>query len=343
MEKVLHSIDIASMKGIEIGPLHNPRIGKETANVRYLDHASADELRAKYAGNPNDLAFYEDIVDVDFVWRPGQTLAETVGEWAPVDFVVASHLIEHIPDMVGWLGQVADLLADNGILSLIVPDKRYCFDAKRQETTLAQLVDSALRRRQVATFQQIFDHESNFAGEVDTAALWAGMDPTPLRRSDVDSPERHALQRCLAQRDTGAYVDVHCSTFTPQSFVRILTGLAELDWLSFGVDELYYTETGSFEFFVTLRRLPRDIPRTQRLDLQRGSLARAATRFPVVDVPTPPPLPPPEPEPAPEPPDLAGLARSMEVSEREERFIHAKRRGLGALRRAIHRPAGSGT
>jgi SAM-dependent methyltransferase len=257
--KVFGRIDISTMRA-----LHNPRLPADHPNAFFLDHASTDELRAKYLTNALMAQHLDQIVDVDYVWKPGRTLAQVVGDDAPFDFVVASHVIEHIANPVGWLGQLAEILRPGGIVSLIVPDKRYCFDARRQVTTVAQWIDAHLRELDRPTFQQIYDHEANYAGEVDTVALWDGLDPRHLRRDDVDDPDRFAYERCVAAAEGGEYVDVHCSTFTPTSFLDLTLSLVHLDLLPFGVARVLPTEPGSFEFHVWLERFPDDIDPIER-------------------------------------------------------------------------------
>ncbi|MBA3780525.1 MAG: methyltransferase domain-containing protein [Nocardioides sp.] len=58
----------------------------------------------------------------------------------PYAWGIASHVIEHIPDLVGWLAQLADVVADDGVLVLAVPDKGYGFDAHRPLTTVGQIL-----------------------------------------------------------------------------------------------------------------------------------------------------------------------------------------------------------
>lgn len=251
---IFTGIDIETMRGLEIGALHNPRLPADHPNAFFLDHASADDLRAKYAENAHMVQFMDAIVDVDFVWHPGMTLAEVVGDAAPFDFIVAAHVIEHIPNPIGWLQQLAHILRPGGVVSLVVPDKRFCFDARRQTTTTAQWVDAYLRGLDQPSFQQIFDHEANFAGDVDAAALWDGLDPAGLVRSDVPDPDVYAYARCLAQRDLGEFIDVHCSTFTPDSFGALLDATRRLDLLPFEVTATFETERPSFEFYVSLTR-----------------------------------------------------------------------------------------
>jgi SAM-dependent methyltransferase len=133
-DTLLSHIDASSQVGLEIGPLSHPIVTKAESNGRifYVDSAPANELRAKYR---NDTYVKADaIVETDYLWGK-QTLPELV-EVKSFDYVLASHVIEHVPNLIGWLREVATVLRDDGVLSLAVPDKRYTFDLKRELTSL---------------------------------------------------------------------------------------------------------------------------------------------------------------------------------------------------------------
>ena len=326
-DKTLTAIDLATMRGIEIGALHNPRL-RDHPNVKYLDHASREELAAKYADNPLMQPEIHRLVEVDYVWRPGTTLAATVGADAPVDFVIASHVIEHIPDPIGWLAQLADVVAVGGVLSLIVPDMRFTFDAARALTQPAQLVDAHLRRLQVPSAQQIFDHESRFLGDVDPGELWRGTcDVAASRRGDVPDADRFAWQRCLDSVSSDEYVDVHCSTFTPASFLDLLDVLDRLDLLTWELAAFFPTEPGHIEFFVTLRRTEAGAAgrpsRLGAIDAARARTAEHERRHPIAGTSAA--------------PDLPDDAVAMTVSRREQRLIERKRQLATRVRRALPR------
>jgi len=276
-DKVLGDVDLDTARVLEVGPLHNPQLRKEEADVRYIDIAGTDELRAKYADNPHVAPLVDRLVDVDYVLRPGQTLAEATGDDAPFDLVIASHVIEHVADPVGWLGQVWQVLAPGGALSLVIPDKRYCFDVNRQLTTMADLVDAHLRRLTAPGFRQIYDHEANYAGDVDQRELWAGRDVSALRRRDVEDPDAFAYAMCQQIARTGEYRDVHSSTFTPESFLSLLDKVTLLGLTDFQLSRFYPTEPDDLQFFVTLvRSANHDDDTMQRRERQRAAIAEVS-------------------------------------------------------------------
>jgi SAM-dependent methyltransferase len=258
-DKALALIDVSTARGLEIGALHRPRVSKADGPVFYVDHYSTEELRARYQANEQTRPYLDEIVDVDFVITGSASLAEVVGEAAPFDYVVASHLIEHVPNPIGWLHDVAQVLRPGGILSLVIPDKRYCFDVNRVETQMRDWIDWYLRDLKVPAYTQLFDFFANVVtidGTVDTAGLWAGTASyTGVRRSDVPDADRAALGMCLDHQQTGGYVDVHGAVYTPASVLSLLETTMRLGLLDFEVAEFFSTERNTLEFFVSLRRV----------------------------------------------------------------------------------------
>jgi hypothetical protein len=110
----LNDMSLAGLRGVEVGRLSRPVVRRHEAEVYYVDHCSAEELGKKYVG---DHAFIDGIEEVDFIWA-NQPLVELIGAKAPLDFIVAAHVIEHVPDLCGWLKEMSDALdaAVNGHL-----------------------------------------------------------------------------------------------------------------------------------------------------------------------------------------------------------------------------------
>jgi 2-polyprenyl-3-methyl-5-hydroxy-6-metoxy-1,4-benzoquinol methylase len=112
-QKLLYYIDPTHQMGVEIGPLVNPIVTRQMGPIRYIDHATTEVLRLKYADDPS--IDVNKIVDVDYVWGDKSLEALTHAE-APFDYLIASHVIEHVPDLVGWLSEIRTILKPGGIL-----------------------------------------------------------------------------------------------------------------------------------------------------------------------------------------------------------------------------------
>lgn len=158
-DAVFHLIDQAGL-GLEIGPSHNPIAPKKKGyKVHILDHASAEELRAKYLNHGLNL---DNIEEVDFIWQ-GQPLPELIGKKHCYDWIIASHVAEHLPDLIAFLQQCEELLKPKGVLSLVIPDKRYCFDYFQPLSTTGMLLDAYAEQRTRPSQGQIFDFFANAA------------------------------------------------------------------------------------------------------------------------------------------------------------------------------------
>lgn len=249
-QRVLNLVLPQGRTGVEIGPLTNPLIRKDEGDVLYADHLPTDELRRQYAEHPTlGPAGTDGIHPVDIVLGEGG-LAVALGQRGPVDYIVASHVVEHVPDPIGWLREAGDALREGGVFCLIVPDKRFTFDHFRAPTTAGALVAAhlaGLRRPPLAT---VYEHFARTT-PVDAGAVWDGR-PVPL--TPISGGPAEALSIAAGLAETGASVDVHCAVFTPFSFAEILAELIGLDLLPFECAALEPTRPRESEFFVLLRK-----------------------------------------------------------------------------------------
>lgn len=119
--------------GIEIGALHNRMpVDAQLATVRYIDRLCLKEQRRHYP----ELSAYK-MLEPDIVAEADRL---SMIPDASEDFVIANHLLEHLPDAIGALKEWYRVLRRGGVLFLALPDKRFTFDRDRPRTTLMHLV-----------------------------------------------------------------------------------------------------------------------------------------------------------------------------------------------------------
>lgn len=263
IEKALHMINRKGF-GLEIGPSHNPVASKKSGfNVEVLDHATAEELREKYRQHPVNI---ENIEAVDYVWR-GEPLNELIGKQGAYDYIIASHVIEHITDFASFLVQCESLLKPNGVLSLIVPDKRYCFDYLRWPSSTGDVLQAYTEKRSRHSPGTVFDHFSNC---VKMGEMIAWSQGTPVAELSYIHTFEQAKQLWMQAQTKDDYIDAHSWRFTPSSFKLILHDLNSL-----GITQL--TEVCSFdstgcEFHITLGKLKTPLEVVDRLRLAKDAM-----------------------------------------------------------------------
>lgn len=255
-EQILLGLDLSARVGAEVGPLDRPLVPKERGEVYYVDYSDTATLKARWAVERD---INVDALHVDAVWG-NRTLREALADAGAfgraaegIDYVIASHVIEHVPDLVSWLREVNRVLSASGSLRLAVPDRRYTFDYLRRTSTLADVIDAYVRKRRTPSGSRVLDFALNMV-HVDCGKAWRGeLVETDLVRGYSDES---ALGLAEAAESTGAYHDVHCWVFTPHSFATLMGQLARCKLLEFSCEWLVPTARDTFEFFVTMRPEP---------------------------------------------------------------------------------------
>ena len=133
-QRLLEGIDQSTLICAEIGALDKPTLDPNLPGVRFIDFTDSETLRRNHAADSN--VDVNKIVDVSAIWGDN-TLLEALGE--KVDCIVASHVIEHVPDLITWLKELHASLNVNGVARLVVPDRRFTFDYLRKETNKSAL------------------------------------------------------------------------------------------------------------------------------------------------------------------------------------------------------------
>ena len=161
--------------GVELGPGHQPfPVPFEGVQVTYVDRWLPEENRGLFP-ELGDAAFpAPDIVanlDVD---RLGALDDDSQ------DFVIASHILEHLADPLGLLDEIHRVVRPGGIALILLPDRRRTFDHRRQPTSLDHLV--AEHRAKVTEVDD--DHIVEFIRNTQPDELLAAFEAaTPQERA----------------------------------------------------------------------------------------------------------------------------------------------------------------
>jgi SAM-dependent methyltransferase len=226
-------------KILEIGPFTTPSIiGK---NVKYFDLMDIKELKLRAKRHNHHIG---DITKIDYVSSDGNL--NVIKD--KFDYVLSSHCLEHQPDLILHFKNVEKLLKKQGYYFLIIPDKRYCFDALLPESSISKIIENHIEKRKIHTPSSILEHR----------ALTTHNDPIRHWSGDHEDNDNNIVERLNyaikeIKNNPNKYIDVHSLQFTPKSFCNILEILYSLRYTKLRIERCYPTVLNSNEFFVILK------------------------------------------------------------------------------------------
>lgn len=238
-------------KILELGPSVSPMAPRSAGwDVTVIDHATQEELIEKYRADPN--VTIANIEKVDYVWSNGPlhhaVPADRLGSF---DVLIASHVIEHLPDPIGFLNSAAKLVhPEHGILALAVPDKRWCFDYLKQVSSTGQFFAAHRMGAQRHGLATRFDHSAYIAFDRGRGG-WGRERLTDLQLADTLD---HAYSEFQSWTDdpSAPYVDCHAWHFTPASFALLVLEAGAVGLIDWRVEWL--RPRPGVEFFARLVR-----------------------------------------------------------------------------------------
>jgi predicted SAM-dependent methyltransferase len=236
--------------GLEIGPSHNPIAPKNKGyNVEILDHLSKDDLISKY--QMHEGIDTSKIEEVDYVWN-GEPISQLIGKNNIYDWIIASHVIEHTPCLVTFLNECSKVLKKDGMLSLVIPHRNYCFDYFNEISSISDILDSYVERRTKPTPGKIYQYLAN-ATKLNNKIAWA-RDELDKSRSQFNlihemSESKKIFYESIADEK---YHDVHVWKFIPESFKLIIDDLRHLDLTDLEI--LNEARPDGCEFYIQLKK-----------------------------------------------------------------------------------------
>ena len=208
--------------GIEIGAKSAPLFSQKTfaifykktqrrVTLRLVDELTTTELLVKYGGNDDwvkGLKEYPvDIVD------DASTLATFQDE--SLDFIVANHVLEHVPDFLGTLDTFARKLRVGGIAFFALPDRRFNPEDKDRPTTSPNHHITAFRNK-------------TFFAETHLTELAEGI-AHHVPRGDVET--RRFFNKAKAKMQRHSTSGIHLHTFTTDSIAATLSSAHDVNIL----------------------------------------------------------------------------------------------------------------
>jgi SAM-dependent methyltransferase len=195
-------IDIKLSIGLEIGACNKPTVPGEAGVCRFADFRSADDMISLWGLDPATVCHVEYILDRSIC------ISEQISD--KFDYIIACHVIEHVPDPIGYLHGLAKLLNPGGIIMLAVPDKRTTFDVRRPLTTLDHLLMDFYDQCSYPSIEHILEFH-RFAVEHETG-------------SEVPIAEAFAMAKSNFE---SGMADAHCHVWDDATFQSQFSYLSE--------------------------------------------------------------------------------------------------------------------
>lgn len=164
-----------------------------------------------------------------------------------LDYIAASHLIEHLPNPVQAIFQWFYLLKRGGILYIVIPDARYTFDHRRERTTLEHLVEDYKQNCNECDST----HIDEFTENVDISMLNLGLDASDIERMQVGC-NLHFHDQVAS----GKGINIHFHVFDPENFLTMINYTVSdlgLDWSVVELTEKFPQDRGD-GFLVVLKK-----------------------------------------------------------------------------------------
>jgi SAM-dependent methyltransferase len=239
-DRIFRGINIEGGIGLEIGPLDKPLVAKQgSRRIFYADYADRDTLALQSTGNHNVKT--ENIPAIDYIIKP--PMPDSLGR--KFDYIVSSHVAEHVPDILGWLHKLAGWLNPGGLITLAMPDYRYCFDRLRAPSNTGDVIAAFLERRQKPTPATVYDANRS-AIKYEAAFAWTN-DCWPIT---VDHFYTEAQALSLARLAQTEYIDCHCWVWTAHTFSSIIAEVRRLELTSLHLIECHGPYENEAEFYV---------------------------------------------------------------------------------------------
>jgi hypothetical protein len=276
--QLLRGID-KTMCGVEIGPFYNPlapkKEGWNTVVVDFTDKAGLLSVAENHT-EPVIREMSTRIEDVDIVWA-GEPLHELCLPRNPggYDYLITSHVLEHIPDIIRFFQSAAELLKPSGICSIAMPDLRYTFDFFKAPSTTANALAAYRERRKIHSPETMFE-AWGYNAALNGVGCWTHSQKGEIGLISTLAHVKSGYDFYLRDVAAGTqkYVDAHCWYFTPSGFELMILELNLLGYCKFVVSDIGENE-GS-EFIAQLSRGSYEISDDEIREMRLNLLKRAA-------------------------------------------------------------------
>ncbi|MEP0883663.1 class I SAM-dependent methyltransferase [Trichocoleus sp. ST-U3] len=223
-------VDLEKSEGLEIGACDLPTVSKEVGNCEFADFRSAEEMIRLWNLPP------ETVMPVKYILQRYSEVHTQINK--KFDFVVLCHVIEHIPNVIGYIKDLHNLLKPGGVIIIACPDKRRTFDASRPSTTIEHLLDDYYNNCNYPSLEHILE--------------FAKAASDDLRQKSIKSPKEFYEWGC--KNFESGMADAHCHVWTDEEFFNQISYLIEAGMIEgLEIVDKQYNNIVYNEFLIALK------------------------------------------------------------------------------------------
>lgn len=254
--------------GLDVGPFDKPFVinpSEYGINVKYVDRYTAEELKKLFPEikdlTPTTIDY---ICDVS---REGFSFADDNS----YDFVILSHILEHMANPFFIIKDAYRILKDNGVLYISVPDCRFSNDKGRPKTTYREL--EYLFRNNI---REISDDYvlSYLKSPVISKVPWV--------RDVLENPPDAKVMKEICDNERRRSFHVH--VWDRVNFFQHIIFFLKKNTLSFSLLDLDVYENNSYENIIVLRKIANYELNRLELDIKNLYLLRSGENLPDLDI-----------------------------------------------------------
>lgn len=184
--------------GAEIGAFDSPVPGIKPIYV--------DKFK-EFGGKPCNADYYGEAVSLPFID-------------SSLDYIVASHVLEHSANPIAALAEWHRVLRSGGIAYIVVPDKRFTWDRNRPDNSLGHMIEDF--ENSVTDCDST--HIDDFAFGIDWGEFASISD-----ESLIEAQRRHYAESCHEQVARGEEINLHFHVFSPGNFRSLISDGSQMD------------------------------------------------------------------------------------------------------------------
>lgn len=239
---------------LEFGPLTRCLLDrKKYKNYFFADIRSTEEVKNLYSGNEylkrtGIEVNTDDVIDIDFVVKG--SYKDTFKNVEKFDYVIVSHVLEHIPNLLDFFIDVQNILKRNGEIIIIYPDRRFSFDHFRSDSKFSDIYD-VWKGSKTGVARQTLDFYTNVIPENNPVKFWNIDEEVPLcsKVRETKGLDVYNTVKKGKQED-----DIHYWPFSDFSFIKFLRDCKVYDIFPFTIKTFVPTQKNTQEFLVILSK-----------------------------------------------------------------------------------------